>query len=37
MVSILINLAYIDENVARNFRFAPGYSTDFKAAMKKLN
>jgi len=33
MVSILLNLAYVKETVARTFRFAPGYSKDFKEAM----
>ena len=35
MVTILLNLGYVNEDVARNFRFAPGYSSDFKAALKK--
>lgn len=33
MVSILLNLAYIKKEIGQSFRFAPGYSKDFKEAM----
>lgn len=33
MVSVLINLAYVKREVARDFIFKAGYSTDFKKAM----
>lgn len=33
MVSILLNLAYVNVEVGKNFKFAPGYSKDFKEAM----
>ena len=35
MVAILVNLAYVRQNVAGNFRFAPGYSESFVAGMKQ--
>jgi hypothetical protein len=34
MIAILINLAYVKQEVASNFRFGPGYSATFKQAMK---
>ena len=34
LVTILINLAYVKENVAREYRFSAGYSDDFILAMK---
>lgn len=35
MVSILINLAYVKMEVARTFRFEPGYSNTFGAEIAK--
>jgi len=34
MVSILVNLAYIKEDVAKTFEFGPGYSHSFKESME---
>jgi len=33
MVNILINLAYVKQEVARTFEFKPGYSRDFGHAI----
>lgn len=33
MVSILMNLAYVKQSVAKAFQFKPGYSKDFKEAV----
>jgi len=35
MVSILVNLAYVRQTVARTFNFGPGYSTTFGTEMEK--
>jgi len=34
MVSILINLAYVNTETAKNFKFAPGFSTTFLESQK---
>jgi len=37
MVSILLNLAYVKQEVARTFKFGPGYSKTFGDEVSKAN
>ena len=37
MVSILVNLAFVNKDVATSFQFAPGYSKSFINAVNDSN